>query len=160
MHWVGLNWFIFFIYIFWNQNLMRFYVVLLSTSWTKLFMLWLDKLSFVIPGKAVSKFCAKHLHLQVLKNEAYSSGDLATSVLKSFFRYVACTSFEHEVLFSETIVCLVVLMSLHRFLPFQNGWDDERAKGVEGTGWIGGQGTKVYWHVRRHNMVPETWRVR
>uniref|UniRef100_A0A0E0M4G5 protein-serine/threonine phosphatase n=1 Tax=Oryza punctata TaxID=4537 RepID=A0A0E0M4G5_ORYPU len=37
-------------------------------------------------GKAVSKFCAKHLHLQVLKNEAYSSGDLATSVLKSFFR--------------------------------------------------------------------------
>uniref|UniRef100_A0A0D9XGN6 protein-serine/threonine phosphatase n=1 Tax=Leersia perrieri TaxID=77586 RepID=A0A0D9XGN6_9ORYZ len=37
-------------------------------------------------GKAVSKFCAKHLHLQVLKNEAYSSGDLATSVSKSFFR--------------------------------------------------------------------------
>ncbi|KAG8057728.1 hypothetical protein GUJ93_ZPchr0002g25286 [Zizania palustris] len=37
-------------------------------------------------GKAVSKFCAKHLHLQVLKHEAYSSGDLATSVSKSFFR--------------------------------------------------------------------------
>ncbi|KQJ91438.1 probable protein phosphatase 2C 70 isoform X2 [Brachypodium distachyon] len=37
-------------------------------------------------GKAVAKFCAKHLHMQVLRNEEYSSGDLATSVQKAFFR--------------------------------------------------------------------------
>ncbi|XP_020099889.1 probable protein phosphatase 2C 11 [Ananas comosus] len=37
-------------------------------------------------GKVVAKFCAKYLHTQVLKNEAYSAGDLATSVQKAFFR--------------------------------------------------------------------------
>ncbi|XP_057478249.1 probable protein phosphatase 2C 60 [Actinidia eriantha] len=37
-------------------------------------------------GKVVAKFCAKFLHQQVLKNEAYSSGDIGTSVQKAFFR--------------------------------------------------------------------------
>uniref|UniRef100_A0A0A8ZJX2 protein-serine/threonine phosphatase n=1 Tax=Arundo donax TaxID=35708 RepID=A0A0A8ZJX2_ARUDO len=37
-------------------------------------------------GKAVSKFCARHLHKQVLINEASSSGDLSTSVHKAFLR--------------------------------------------------------------------------
>ncbi|XP_011031437.1 PREDICTED: probable protein phosphatase 2C 60 isoform X1 [Populus euphratica] len=37
-------------------------------------------------GKVVAKFCAKFLHQQVLKNEAYVAGDIGTSVQKSFFR--------------------------------------------------------------------------
>ncbi|KAL9233931.1 hypothetical protein vseg_008863 [Gypsophila vaccaria] len=37
-------------------------------------------------GKVVSKFCAKFLHQQVLKSEAYSAGDLATALQKSFIR--------------------------------------------------------------------------
>ncbi|KAL6844577.1 hypothetical protein ACP4OV_025236 [Aristida adscensionis] len=37
-------------------------------------------------GKAVSKFCARHLHRQVLVNEASSSGDLSTSVHRAFLR--------------------------------------------------------------------------
>ncbi|XP_077238150.1 putative protein phosphatase 2C 11 [Tasmannia lanceolata] len=37
-------------------------------------------------GKVVAKFCAKYLHTQVLKNEAYSTGDLGASVQKAFFR--------------------------------------------------------------------------
>uniref|UniRef100_A0A5B6Z0A5 protein-serine/threonine phosphatase n=1 Tax=Davidia involucrata TaxID=16924 RepID=A0A5B6Z0A5_DAVIN len=37
-------------------------------------------------GKVVAKFCAKYLHQQVLKHEAYSAGDLGTSVQKAFFR--------------------------------------------------------------------------
>ncbi|XVF74867.1 hypothetical protein PTKIN_Ptkin13bG0145200 [Pterospermum kingtungense] len=37
-------------------------------------------------GKAVAKFCAKYLHQQVLKHEAYSSGDIGTSVQKAFLR--------------------------------------------------------------------------
>ncbi|XP_042463476.1 probable protein phosphatase 2C 11 [Zingiber officinale] len=37
-------------------------------------------------GKVVAKFCAKFLHTQVLKNEAYSSGDISTSVQKAFLR--------------------------------------------------------------------------
>ncbi|KAH7841315.1 hypothetical protein Vadar_028281 [Vaccinium darrowii] len=37
-------------------------------------------------GKVVAKFCAKYLHQQVLKNEAYTTGDIGTSVQKAFFR--------------------------------------------------------------------------
>ncbi|OIW04970.1 hypothetical protein TanjilG_01166 [Lupinus angustifolius] len=37
-------------------------------------------------GKGVSKFCAKYLHQQVLKHEAYEVGDLGTSLHKSFLR--------------------------------------------------------------------------
>ncbi|XP_062163570.1 probable protein phosphatase 2C 60 isoform X1 [Alnus glutinosa] len=37
-------------------------------------------------GKVVAKFCAKYLHQQVLKNEAYAGGDIGTSVQKAFFR--------------------------------------------------------------------------
>ncbi|KAJ4718658.1 Protein phosphatase 2C family protein [Melia azedarach] len=37
-------------------------------------------------GKAVAKFCAKYLHQQVLKHEAYSSGDLGTCLQKAFLR--------------------------------------------------------------------------
>nr|KJB67987.1 hypothetical protein B456_010G222200 [Gossypium raimondii]KJB67989.1 hypothetical protein B456_010G222200 [Gossypium raimondii] len=37
-------------------------------------------------GQAVSKFCAKYLHQQVLQHEAYSAGDIGTSLQKSFLR--------------------------------------------------------------------------
>ncbi|KAL8195768.1 hypothetical protein R6Q57_025521 [Mikania cordata] len=37
-------------------------------------------------GKVVAKFCAKYLHRQVLKHEAYSTGDIETSVQKAFIR--------------------------------------------------------------------------
>ncbi|KAI7999140.1 putative protein phosphatase 2C 60 [Camellia lanceoleosa] len=37
-------------------------------------------------GKVVAKFCAKFLHQQVLKHEAYLAGDVGTSVQKAFFR--------------------------------------------------------------------------
>ncbi|KAG9130730.1 hypothetical protein Leryth_012672 [Lithospermum erythrorhizon] len=37
-------------------------------------------------GKVVAKFCAKFLHQQVLKQETYSTGDIGTSLQKSFFR--------------------------------------------------------------------------
>nr|XP_043630601.1 probable protein phosphatase 2C 21 [Erigeron canadensis] len=37
-------------------------------------------------GKVVAKFCAKFLHQQVLKHEAYSTGDIETSVQKAFLR--------------------------------------------------------------------------
>uniref|UniRef100_A0A0D9WSQ0 protein-serine/threonine phosphatase n=1 Tax=Leersia perrieri TaxID=77586 RepID=A0A0D9WSQ0_9ORYZ len=37
-------------------------------------------------GKLVAKFCAKYLHREVLRNEAYSAGDLGTAVQKAFFR--------------------------------------------------------------------------
>lgn len=37
-------------------------------------------------GKVVAKFCAKYLHQQVLRHEAYTAGDIRTSVHKAFFR--------------------------------------------------------------------------
>nr|XP_048331853.1 probable protein phosphatase 2C 60 isoform X3 [Ziziphus jujuba var. spinosa] len=37
-------------------------------------------------GKAVAKFCAKYLHQQLLKHEAYLAGDIGTSAQKSFLR--------------------------------------------------------------------------
>ncbi|RYR40978.1 hypothetical protein Ahy_A09g046720 isoform B [Arachis hypogaea] len=37
-------------------------------------------------GKAVSKFCAKYLHQQMLKHEAYLAGDIGTSLQKTFLR--------------------------------------------------------------------------
>ncbi|CAL1353076.1 unnamed protein product [Linum trigynum] len=37
-------------------------------------------------GKVVAKFCAKFLHQQVLKHEAYIAGDIGSSLQKSFFR--------------------------------------------------------------------------
>ncbi|KAG2700351.1 hypothetical protein I3760_07G226500 [Carya illinoinensis] len=37
-------------------------------------------------GKVVAKFCAKYLHQQVLKSDAYAAGDIGTSVKKAFFR--------------------------------------------------------------------------
>ncbi|CAA3025349.1 probable phosphatase 2C 60 [Olea europaea subsp. europaea] len=37
-------------------------------------------------GKVVAKFCAKYLHQQVLKHEAYLTGDIGTSVQKAFLR--------------------------------------------------------------------------
>ncbi|CAI9304187.1 unnamed protein product [Lactuca saligna] len=35
-------------------------------------------------GQAVSKFCAKYLHQQLLKQEAYAAGDIGTAAHKSF----------------------------------------------------------------------------
>ncbi|KAI5430318.1 hypothetical protein KIW84_034772 [Lathyrus oleraceus] len=40
----------------------------------------------IVTGKAVSKFCAKFLHQQVLRHEAYLAGDIATSLQKFFLR--------------------------------------------------------------------------
>ncbi|XP_027938829.1 probable protein phosphatase 2C 60 [Vigna unguiculata] len=37
-------------------------------------------------GKVVAKFCAKYLHQQVVKSEAYTAGDIGTSLRESFFR--------------------------------------------------------------------------
>ncbi|XP_024373392.1 probable protein phosphatase 2C 11 isoform X5 [Physcomitrium patens] len=37
-------------------------------------------------GKLVAKFCAKHLHQEVLKSEAYAKGDLKASLEYSFLR--------------------------------------------------------------------------
>ncbi|CAI9772320.1 unnamed protein product [Fraxinus pennsylvanica] len=37
-------------------------------------------------GKVVAKFCAKYLHQQVLRHEAYLARDIGTSVQKAFFR--------------------------------------------------------------------------
>ncbi|XP_020533518.1 probable protein phosphatase 2C 11 isoform X2 [Jatropha curcas] len=37
-------------------------------------------------GKAVAKFCAKYLHQQVLKHEAYSAGDLGIAAQRAFLR--------------------------------------------------------------------------
>ncbi|KAB2080305.1 hypothetical protein ES319_A05G062100v1 [Gossypium barbadense] len=37
-------------------------------------------------GKVVAKFCAKYLHQQVLKHEAYATGDIGASVHRAFFR--------------------------------------------------------------------------
>uniref|UniRef100_A0A7N0SV74 protein-serine/threonine phosphatase n=1 Tax=Kalanchoe fedtschenkoi TaxID=63787 RepID=A0A7N0SV74_KALFE len=37
-------------------------------------------------GKVVAKFCAKYLHRQVLRHEAYSAGDIGTAVHKAYFR--------------------------------------------------------------------------
>eukprot|EP00250_Pteridium_aquilinum_P001456 c11646_g1_i1 orf=256-1281(+) len=37
-------------------------------------------------GKDVSRFCAKHLHAQVLRNESYSKGDLEQSLQHAFLR--------------------------------------------------------------------------
>nr|KAJ0213914.1 hypothetical protein LSAT_V11C400187370 [Lactuca sativa] len=39
-----------------------------------------------VSEKAVSKFCAKYLHQQVLKQEAYAAGDIGTAAQKSFLR--------------------------------------------------------------------------
>ncbi|KAK6915140.1 PPM-type phosphatase-like domain [Dillenia turbinata] len=37
-------------------------------------------------GKVVAKFCAKHLHQQLLKSEAYQNGELGTSIKRAFLR--------------------------------------------------------------------------
>uniref|UniRef100_A0A2P2M7T3 Uncharacterized protein n=1 Tax=Rhizophora mucronata TaxID=61149 RepID=A0A2P2M7T3_RHIMU len=42
--------------------------------------------SSLLAGKAVAKFCAKYLHQQVLKHEAYLDGDLGTALQKAFLR--------------------------------------------------------------------------
>lgn len=39
-----------------------------------------------ISGKVVAKFCAKFLHQQMLKSEAYLVGDIGTSLQESFLR--------------------------------------------------------------------------
>jgi len=39
-----------------------------------------------ISGKVVAKFCAKFLHQEVLKSKAYLTGDIGTSLQKSFLR--------------------------------------------------------------------------
>ncbi|CAA2976247.1 probable phosphatase 2C 60, partial [Olea europaea subsp. europaea] len=46
-------------------------------------------------GGEVAKFCAKYLHQQMLGNGAYSAGDLATSVLKTFVRELSLITMDH-----------------------------------------------------------------
>ena len=50
------------------------------------YVLWMLNLTPKFSGKVVAKFCAKYLHQQVLKNEAYIAGDIGTSLQESFFR--------------------------------------------------------------------------
>ena len=42
------------------------------------YVLWM--LTLTPKSKVVAKFCAKYLHHQVLKNEAYIAGDIGTSL--------------------------------------------------------------------------------
>lgn len=42
--------------------------------------------AFHVVGDEVAKFCAKYLHQQFLRHEAYSAGELSTSIQKSFLR--------------------------------------------------------------------------
>ncbi|KAG7037659.1 putative protein phosphatase 2C 60 [Cucurbita argyrosperma subsp. argyrosperma] len=58
-----------------------------------IWMLALPSLAFMMamemfnnPGKVVAKFCAKYLHQQVKKNDAYAAGDIGTSVQKAYLR--------------------------------------------------------------------------
>ncbi|CAA3002863.1 probable phosphatase 2C 60 [Olea europaea subsp. europaea] len=37
-------------------------------------------------GKVVAKFCVTYLHQQVLKHQAYLTGDIGTSAQKAFLR--------------------------------------------------------------------------
>ncbi|KAL5980409.1 hypothetical protein ACLOJK_028317 [Asimina triloba] len=61
--------------------------VFLGTSTDKFLQSWaLSYRTSSQQSKVVAKFCAKYLHTQVLKNEAYSAGDLAASVQRAFFR--------------------------------------------------------------------------
>ncbi|KAJ0007536.1 hypothetical protein Pint_30350 [Pistacia integerrima] len=57
-------------------------------------------------GKAVSKFCAKYLHQQVLKHEAYSAGDIGTSAQKAFLRLFYLVSSDLKIFYR----CLNVVM--------------------------------------------------
>nr|KAJ0224795.1 hypothetical protein LSAT_V11C100000130 [Lactuca sativa] len=69
-----------------NQDFMCQYEVfgsmLLYLTWTTPHL----SLEFMMAMEAVSKFCAKYLHLQVLKQEAYAAGDIGTAAQKSFLR--------------------------------------------------------------------------
>ena len=61
------------------------------------------------PGKVVAKFCAKYLHQQVKKNEAYAAGDIGTSVQKAYLRYFSLLDYESELVFisiSQIVGCL------------------------------------------------------
>lgn len=49
-------------------------------------LLFLLTLFWELAGKVVAKFCAKFLHQQVLRSEAYSAGDIGTALQKAFFR--------------------------------------------------------------------------
>ncbi|XP_039019154.1 probable protein phosphatase 2C 60 isoform X3 [Hibiscus syriacus] len=52
-----------------------------------MFMMVMEvRLGWFGSGKVVAKFCAKYLHQQVLKQEAYAAGDIGTSLQKAFFR--------------------------------------------------------------------------
>nr|KAJ0210972.1 hypothetical protein LSAT_V11C400160240 [Lactuca sativa] len=46
-------------------------------------------------GQALSKFYAKYLHQQVLKQEAYATGDTGTAAQKSFLRLLFYIIYSH-----------------------------------------------------------------
>lgn len=68
-----------------------------------------QSVKFPLAGKVVAKFCAKYLHTQILKNEAYSAGDLGASVQKAFFRLV---HFVHILLFVLLCLCVSIYIDI------------------------------------------------
>nr|GEW16265.1 putative reverse transcriptase domain-containing protein [Tanacetum cinerariifolium] len=68
-------------------------------------------------GGSVSKFCAKYLHQQLIKHEAYSSGDLGTAAQKSS----SCRLF---FLLLTVMVYSVFLCGDRMLFQYPGGWDD------------------------------------
>ncbi|PWA82458.1 protein phosphatase 2C family protein [Artemisia annua] len=54
--------------------------------WTAQRLSLVSMMAMEFAGGSVAKFCAKYLHQQLIKQEAYSSGDIGTAAQKSFLR--------------------------------------------------------------------------
>jgi hypothetical protein len=81
-----------------------------------------------ITGKSVAKFCAKYLHVQILKLEGKFG--LATAAKKAYFRYLLWRLFLLWYAFFF-LVKLTYLVVQWYVLLIQNGRDDARAQRVE-----------------------------
>ncbi|GFS44679.1 protein phosphatase 2C family protein [Actinidia rufa] len=81
-------------------------------------------------GKVVAKFCAKYLHQQVLKNEAYSAGDIGTSIHKAFFRL--CSSLEISSHLHSTLYKAYILESRWYVFHISQKLMDEMMRGQRG----------------------------
>jgi len=74
-------------------------------------------------GRVVAKFCAKYLHSQVLKSDAYSTGDLGSAVHRAFFRYMV-NQIPHEMkasTFVSITVRMMMIISNYVVVLLQNG---------------------------------------
>ena len=71
----------------------------------------------------VAKFCAKYLHSQVLKSDAYSTGDLGSAVHRAFFRYMV-NQIPHEMKAIASVsitVSMAIIISNYVVVLRQNG---------------------------------------